>query len=281
MKRTLKAGVSLFKIRTAEGLQYRMAALSGATISIFWALIEIVILTVFFEYGESAAVNGSIGGLTLSRGVSYIWIAQMMVGLMLMSAVDGDLMVKITSGDIGVELCRPLDLYWHWYARTAAGKATVVGMRGVLVIIFGAVLPLAGFNSIGLGPPQSPLHFLLFILSFFGAFFFGAAFGMFLTAVRMGISWGDGPINIIFVFAGVLSGGYLPLQLWPDFMQTFLRFQPFAASIDTPARLYVGSIGISDGLVSMAFQAVWIIVFTVLGKIIMKNKIRNIVVQGG
>ena len=43
MRRTLKASWSLFKIRSAEGLQYRLAALSGATVSVFWALIEAVI----------------------------------------------------------------------------------------------------------------------------------------------------------------------------------------------------------------------------------------------
>ena len=279
MRKTFKAGLSLFKIRVAEGLQYRMAALSGATISIFWGLIEIVVLTVFFTYGHNASY--SVNGMTLTQVVSYTWVAQMMVGLMLMSAVDGDLMAKITSGDVGVELCRPLDLYWHWFARTAASKASIVGQRGLLVIVFAAALSLVGFESIGLGLPHSPLNFILFLTSFFGAFLFGASFGMLLTSIRMGISWGDGPVNVIFVFAGILSGGYLPLQIWPDFMQAFLRFQPFAASLDTPVRLYVGSISVADGLVSMSFQVIWIVVFAASGKIIMKSKIKNIVVQGG
>ena len=42
MKNTFKVGLSLFRIRAAEGLQYRLAALSGATVSTFWALIESV-----------------------------------------------------------------------------------------------------------------------------------------------------------------------------------------------------------------------------------------------
>ena len=60
MRRTLKAGLSLFRIRAIEGLQYRLAALSGATVSTFWALIEVVILIVFFKYGNNTA--GSING---------------------------------------------------------------------------------------------------------------------------------------------------------------------------------------------------------------------------
>ena len=113
MGNTFKAGLALFKIRAAEGLQYRLAALSGATVSVFWALIEIVVLTVFYTYGNNAET--AVNGLTLPQGVSYIWLAQLMVTLQAPS-VDGDLMAKIASGDVGIDLCRPLDLYWH-YAR--------------------------------------------------------------------------------------------------------------------------------------------------------------------
>ena len=279
VKKTLKEGLSLFRIRVAEGLQYRIAGISNAAIGIFWGLIEIVVLTVFYTYGNNNA-GENINGLTLSQGVSYIWVAQAVIGF-LNSSIDGDLLKKIISGDIGVELCRPLDLYWHWFARTAAGKVSAVSVRGVLMIIFGIVLSLTGFKSIGLGPPHNSLYFFLFIISVFNALIFSTAYGMFMTAVRMGISWGDGPLNIIGVLGMVLSGAHLPLQLWPDFMQAFLRMQPFAGYLDTPVRFYAGSVDIQTGLISMAFQFMWIIVFVISGKMIMKHKIKNVVIQGG
>ena len=276
--RMVKAGVSLFKIRVAEGLQYRLSAFSGATIGVFWGLIELVVLTVFFTYGNNTSEN--INGLTLAQGVSYIWLAQMMVSMM-GSSIDGDLLAKITGGDIGVELCRPLDLYWHWFAKSAAGKFSSVAIRGTLIIIFGAILSLIGFKSIGLGLPHSLPHFILFLISLFGAFLFSTAYSMFMTAVRMGVSWGDGPISLIGIVGMVLSGSHLPLQLWPDFMQAFLRVQPFAGYLDTPARLYVGSVNIETGLLSVLFQALWIAAFIIFGRLIMKHRLKNIIVQGG
>ena len=278
MRRTLKAGLSLFRIRAAEGLQYRLAALSGATVSAFWALIEVVVLTVFFRYGNNT--GNSINGMTLKQGVSYIWLGQLMVMLQ-MPSIDSDLMEKITSGDVGVELCRPLDLYWHWFARSAAGKVNAFILRGGLVIVCGIVLSLIGFHSIGLGLPYTPVNFILFLVSLFNAFFFTVAYSMFVTAIRMGVSWGDGPMNLISVTGMVLSGGYLPLQLWPDFMQSFLRIQPFASYLDAPARLYVGSIDIKSGLLSMALQLLWILAFIAFGRVIMNRKIKTVVVQGG
>ena len=278
MRRTIKAGLSLFRIRAAEGLQYRLAALSGATVSSFWALIEVVVLTVFFTYGNNT--GDSINGMTLSQGVSYIWLGQLMV-MMQIPGIDSELMGKITSGDVGVELCRPLDLYWHWFARSAAGKVNAFILRGGLVIVCGISLTLTGFHTIGLGLPYKMLNFILFLVSLFHAFLFSTAYSMFITAIRMGISWGDGPMNLISVSGMVLSGGYLPLQLWPDFMQSFLRIQPFASYLDTPARLYVGSIDIEKGLLAMMFQVLWIIAFIVFGRIIMARKIKTVVVQGG
>ena len=278
MRRTLRAGLSLFRIRAAEGLQYRMAALSGAAVSAFWALIEVVILTVFYGYGHNT--GDSINGMTLKQGVSYIWLGQFFVMLQI-PAIDNDLIRKIINGDIGIELCRPLDFYWHWFARSAAGKVNSFILRGGLVIVCGIVFSLLGFGNIGLSGPYSAMNFILFLVSLTGAFFFSTAYGMFITSIRMGVSWGDGPINMITVSGMILAGGYLPLQLWPDFMQNFLRFQPFASYLDTPARLYVGSINTGDGLVSMLFQIIWITVFIVSGRIIMKMKLRAVVVQGG
>lgn len=278
MRKTLKAGFSLFRIRVSEGFQYRIAALSNATIGAFWALIEIIVITVFFTYGTNA--NTNINGMNLRQSITYIWIAQSILGLSGMG-IDGDIRTKIISGDIGVELCRPLDLYWHWFARSAAAGVSSVLMRGGLVFVCGIILSLIGFKDIGASFPASPLNFLLFLISIFGALLFGTAFKMFLTSIRMGVAWGDGPLNIIDMSCGILSGSYLPLQLWPDFMQNFLKFQPFAASLDTPIRLYIGSAGIKNGLVSIVFQAVWIVIFIIAGRIIMRNKIKNLIVQGG
>ena len=140
MTRTLKAGLSLFRIRAAEGLQYRFAAFSGATVSTFWAFIEITVITVFFMYGNKT--DDVINGMTLLQSISYIWIAQSTFGLIGMG-IDGDIRTKITNGDISVELCRPLSLYWHWFARTSAGTASNVLLRGGMVFICGVLISFA------------------------------------------------------------------------------------------------------------------------------------------
>jgi len=116
---TLKACLALFRIQTAVALQYRVAALVNSSTGIFWALIEATVYTVFYKY---AANRGAAIPLSLSQMMSYIWLNQAIWSFMLFD-IDGDIRMKISNGDVGVELCRPLELYSHWFARGSAERA--------------------------------------------------------------------------------------------------------------------------------------------------------------
>ena len=267
---TLRACYSLFRIRLAESIQYRMAAITGSLVGIFWAIVEVVIYRVFYMYGHPPT-----DGLTLTQVISYAWLGQVLFMLQPMS-VDGDILTKITSGDVGVELCRPLDLYGHWFAKTAAGRLSG-WIRGVITLVVGLLVPMGW----GLGAPASWEGFCLFVVSVFCAFLLCASYGMLITAVRVGLTWGEGPTWMLLLLGGVLSGGYLPLQLWPQALQGILLLQPFAGYMDIPLRLYMGSMPLSQAGWALLLQVVWTAVFIVLGKAIMQRKIRNVIVQGG
>lgn len=271
---TVKACASIFRMRVAEGLQYRMAALSGATIGVFWGLIEIIVYTVFFLHGDHA--QDMINGMTLARAVSYVWIGQAMVTLQ-HGNVDGEILGKITNGDVGVELCRPIDLYAHWFAKTCSGRIAPFLIRGTIILVVGILMPA----SMGLSLPASLSGFLLFLLSLLCAILLGGAYTMLITAVRLNIAWGDGPAFMLFIISQVLSGAYFPLQLWPDFMQGFLLMQPFAGTLDIPARLYVGSMTAAEGVAGILLQLAWSGVFISLGRTIMGRKLHTVIIQGG
>lgn len=268
-----RACVSLFRIRFAEGLQYRAAAFSGVFISVFWALIECVVYTVFFQHAQN---SGNSNGMTLRQTISYIWVLQGLWGLLTMS-IDDDILNKIKNGDIGVELCRPLDLYSHWFAKSSAGKLGGNWMRILLTLGVGALVP-AGY---GLSAPASAAGFALFLLAVVLSFLLASSFAMLVTAIRVNITWGEGPTYMLMLLSGVLSGGYLPLRLWPDVLQPFMRFQPFAGFADTPAQLYVGTLLPADALPAMAIQLVWAAVFIVAGRFMLQRRLRTVIVQGG
>ncbi|WP_019911639.1 ABC transporter permease [Paenibacillus sp. HW567] len=273
-RNTCRACGSLFRIRMAEGLQYRVSAISGVFVSVFWGLLECVLFTVFYTYSDNGAWNNN--GLSLTQTISYVWLAQALFVLQTMS-IDSEIMGKINNGDVGVELCRPMNLYTHWFVKSSAGKLGTSWVRSLATIAVGLLMP-AGY---ALGRPASVLGFLYFLLSVVMAFVLCSAFAMFVTAIRLNVTWGDGPTYILLLVSGILSGTYLPLRLWPDFMQTFLYLQPFGGFADIPLQLYVGSLPPSAALPGVGLQLIWSAIFIVAGRFIMNHKLKNIIVQGG
>lgn len=275
LKPTVKACVSLFRINTAAGFQYRIAGLAGASTSIFWVLIEITVYIIFYTYASSKE-SGVIGALTLKQVISYAWLTQVLF-LMQPMSIDSEILNKITTGDVGIEMCRPLDLYFHWFSKTAASRLTPLIWRGSIVLIFGMLMPA----SYKLSMPASFLGFLCMLISILSALLLCTSYAMLTCAVRLNITWGDGPTYIMMLIGGVLSGTYLPLQLWPRFMQGFLLVQPFAGYLDIPLRFYIGTMLPKDALFAILIQLIWVTIFIIAGRILMTNRLKTIIVQGG
>ncbi len=271
----LKACLSIFRIKTAEGFQYRLAGIAGASVGIFWALIEITVYTVFYTYSDNR-LAGMPAGLDLKQVITYAWLSQIFF-LMQPLGIDKEILGKIISGDVGIELCRPLDLYFHWFSKTAASRLTPLFWRGSITLCAGLLMPA----SYRLSPPASPEGLLLMLVSFFSAFLLCTSYGMLICAFRLNIAWGDGPTHILMLIGSVLSGSYLPLQLWPEFLQKFLFLQPFAGYLDIPLRLYLGLLSPDSAPGAIGLQLLWSVFFILLGKCLMKARLKKIVVQGG
>lgn len=161
LKSTAKACFSLFKIKTLSSLQYRIAGLAGASTSIFWVLIEITVYTIFYTYGSNKE-SAIASNLALRQVVTYAWLTQAHF-LMQPMSIDSEILNKITNGDVGIEMCCPLNLYFHCFSKIAASRLTPLFWRGSIVLIFGMIMPKAYRLSL----PASPLGLEFFLFSNF------------------------------------------------------------------------------------------------------------------
>lgn len=270
MVRMLRACRSLFWMQLRDGLQYRMAALAGASTSIFWALIEATVFRVFFLNAQ-----GYQSALTLEQAVSWVWLGQFL--FVMQPTMDGEIRKKIINGDVATELLRPMDLYAHWFARITGRRLSSLMTRGALCLGVGILMP-AGW---GMLPPASLWALGCFLISVMSAILLCSAYEMLMVSLRMSIAAGDAPVNALLLLGGVLSGSYLPLMLWPDFMQGFLLIQPFAGYLDIPARLYLGLMA-PEGLPgALMLQLGWTLIFILAGRLAMGRRLQRMVVQGG
>ena len=162
----------------------------------------------------------------MQQAVSMVWLQQL-AGVLVPgwnTNADAALYNQLRTGDVAYELLRPLDAYTHWYVRSIAGRIGTFLLELVPILGIGLLVP----EPWGLGAPVSPR-------ASWPAWTCGPWDDE--LAMLLDVRVGDAPSRMAVTVAQILSGLYLPLQLWPEGMQTFLYYQPFAGMLDLPVRL--------------------------------------------
>lgn len=272
----LRAYRSILRIKLVSMLQFRAAAWARMSTFAFYGFVHVVLILIFYRYGVNASA-GADAGMTARQAVSYTWLVQVIACLFPVMGSDGEIKAKIVSGDVGIELCRPLDLYAHWFSRAAASRLAPFLMSLVPVTAVAALLP-APYNLL---PPASPAGLLAMLLCLVTGLLLSCALISLSYALLLNLHWGDGPVNIMLIVTDVLSGSYLPLQLWPQWAQKFLCLQPFAGLADIPLRLYVGTMAPELVWQAVGVQLLWIALFVAAGRLLFARSLRRVAIQGG
>ena len=215
--------------------------------------------------------------ITMRQAVSMVWLQQVAGSLVPGWNTDIALYTQVRSGDVAYELLRPMDAYAHWYVKSLAGRLGPFLLALVPVLGAGLLVP----EPWGLGAPASPLHALACLLTLLSGVFTSCAMILLSYAMLLDVRVGDAPSRMAVTVAQILSGLYLPLQLWPEAMQTFLYYQPFAGMLDLPVRLYVGAQPLARAGEIVLLQAFWTAVFVLAGRAWIGRSFRKLVIQGG
>src|SRR5688500_7658138 len=214
-------------------LQYRAAAVSGFLTQCWWGAIKIMVLAAFFR---SAATTP----MTIRQAIDYIWLAQAFFRLLPWSA-DPEVTRMVRSGDVAYERLRPIELHGLWYARAVALRTATPMLRAFpMILLAGVVLPLVGLSEWALSAPASVQAAVLFTASMVLVVALSSAISTLLDIMTVAALSDRGVNSVIGPIAIVLSGSLVPLPLFPEWMQPFLAFQPFAGLVDTPFRIYGG-----------------------------------------
>jgi ABC-2 type transport system permease protein len=247
-------------------LQYRAAAWAGCVTQVFWGLIRLMIFEGFYRSTTSPQP------ISYPQIVSYIWLSQAMLALTIWN-VDTDVRQLIREGTIAYELARPVDLYGFWYARGLAGRVAPAALRA------GPILAVAAF--LGLHAPASVGGGAAAVLAIAGAFLLAAAIATLATISLLWTLAGEGAARVLNMAVYLFSGLLLPMPLFPEWAQRILVLLPFRGLIDTPFRLYIGQMPLSEAPVALLHQWLWIVALVALGRGLLSRGLRRVVVQGG
>ncbi len=241
--------------------------MAGLVTQMVWGIIRVMIFQAFYRSTNAEQPMSS------SDVETYIWLGQAFLAALPWN-IDTDLRAMIRSGGIGYELVRPVDLYSYWFSRALAWRTAPMLMRAVPLLAFAFIL-------MGMAPPVSFNAAMAFAVSMCAAVLLSSAITTFLNVTMLWTITGDGVMQLTFGLVLIFSGMLVPLPLFPDWSQPFINAMPFRGFVDTPYRLYLGHIPISEFPQHLAHQLIWIVAFVIAGRVAMAWALRRVVIQGG
>ncbi len=266
----MRAYWSIVRIRFIALLQYRAAAAAGIFTQLFFGFVMIYVMREFFFSSPGDQP------LTLAQTVTYVWLGQAMLGMMPWSG-DAEVIDMIKNGNISYELCRPLQLYNHWYCRLLALRTAPTILRGVP--IFAVILLLPG--DFAMRPPPGPAAFGAWVLATMGALLLGCALSNIITICTLWTIAGDGMNRLMPALVIMLSGSIVPLPFFPDWMQGTLRFLPFSGLVDAPNQFFIGTMPPGQVWIMLTHQLSWTVAVALAGRALIALATRRVIIQGG
>jgi ABC-2 type transport system permease protein len=183
-------------------------------------------------------------------------------------------MATIRTGEIAVDLLRPMDFFAAWLARDLGRAAFHLLGRGVPLLLvyplfFRLVWPSSAWQWLAFGFSVG----LAVVASFAWRFLVNCA--AFWTVDARGVG------RMAFLGMLLVSGLVVPLAFFPDPWQWLVRGLPFAAFINAPAEVFMGSVRGPALAATLGLQLFWVAALTVAARWVFGRGVRHLVVQGG
>jgi len=267
----MTAYISIVKLRFMLLIQYRVAAIAGICTQFLFGFVRVMVIAAF--YASSTGTEP----MSYAQTVTYIWISQAFLGMLPWNG-DAEIQGMISSGNVAYELCRPLDLYNHWFCRAFAQRTAPTLLRAIpLFIVTLFFLP----EKYSMQPPDSFASFGTWILVTIGALMLSCAITNIFNISMLWTISGDGIKRLLPALVMIFSGMTVPLPLFPSWMQPILRVLPFSGLVDTPMRFYLGHIKPSGIIPFLFHQLIWTWILILFGKWLISRGLKRIEVQGG
>ena len=180
----------------------------------------------------------------------------------------------VRSGNVVYELLRPVDLYNLWYSRAVAMRTAPALLRAVPMFVVAGLF-------FGMKAPASLVCAMVFCFAVAGAVLLSSAFTTLLNVMLFWTISGAGAARLFPAFITLLSGLYIPLPFFPDWLQPLLNVLPFRGIMDVPFRLYLGHLPASQAPSLLLHQLVWTAAIVVVTRLLLSRGLRRAVVQGG
>jgi ABC-2 type transport system permease protein len=247
---------------------YRSANVAGAFTNTVFGVVRASI-----TLAAIAAAGGAIAGYDARLGASYVWLSQALMATVALSGWS-ELGERVRTGDIAVDLTRPVDLQVSWLAADLGRAAFMLLPRGLPPLVVGVV-----FFDVALSPDASAYALVLVSVTLAVAVSFACRF-----LVNLAAFWLldlRGVLTLYMVASNVLAGLIVPVHWFPGWMRAIADASPFPSMLQAPVDVLSGRVAGWQALETVAVQLVWLLVALAAGRLVLRTALRRLVVQGG
>ncbi len=247
---------------------YRTATAAGAFTNSVFGLIR-----AYITVAAIGAAGGTLAGYDAMAGITYAFLAQALIAPVNIFGWN-ELALRVRTGDIAVDLARPVDPQLAYLAADLGRAAYTFIPRGAP--------PLAvGLLVFGLAMPDTPLPYLLGTVSVVLAITVSFACRWLANLAAFWLLDLRGVMMVYTVGSGLLSGHLLPVHWFPDWLAAVANATPFPSIIQTPIDVVMArSVG-AEAMALIGIQLGWLVALLAIGRLVFAAAARKLVVQGG
>ncbi|MEI2777411.1 MAG: ABC-2 family transporter protein [Tetrasphaera sp.] len=247
---------------------YRLAAAAGLFTNAVFGVVKAAVLI-----AAVGAAGGTLAGYSTGEMLAYVWVSQGLIGVVAAMGV-AEIGERIRTGDVATDFTRPLDVQGAHLCSDLGARLFTLLPRGLPCVLVGALIT-------GMSMPSRPLPYLLgtiamligAVLSFYCGYAV-AILGFWVVDVR--------GINTLYtVLSGFGMGLYVPVALFPGWLQTLAIATPFPSMMMTPTDIFIGRLDGPDSLRAIGIQLVWVALAAIAGRALTRAGRRRLEVQGG
>lgn len=251
----------------SRGLAYRASVLTRVVGNLASVLVQVAIW-------QALLGQGAVAGIDLPAMVTYAILSTCMNMLMLSGYILRTVDERLSSGQIAVDLLKPLSYPLY----LAADSLGTVAFQGLFTMVPTLVVAAAVF---GLQPPASALHLAAFVVALLLAAAMSFAIGYLMALLAfwflttMHFEWSIG------AFVRVFGGGFVPLWFFPNWLGVVAAGLPFQYLYFVPIAIYLGQVPAAELGARLILGVAWVVVLLALAKWIWDRSMRRLVLQGG
>jgi ABC-2 type transport system permease protein len=247
---------------------YRLALVAGIFTNSVFGFIRLSVL-----YGALIGAGGTLAGYDEKSAATYVWLGQGLLAAIGFNA-QHEISERVRTGEVAVDLARPIDVQLSYWARDLGRAALQLPIRGLPLVIVGGLIT-------GIAFPDSwtayPLGLVSLVIGISISFLlrWGVNLISFWTIDVRGYT------GLYYVVMSLLCGLYVPVHIFPEWLQTIAHASPFPSMFQSPIDVLSGRVLGVEAIRVVGVQLLWLTGLVVLTRLMLRFASSKLVVQGG